>query len=179
MSAHLRLAEEAPASTTDVIAERPVAPISVVVADDRIVVRRMLRLLLDSEDGVQVVAEAGDIGSRRLQMNGYVPDVLVLDLQMPDGSSIEMIRGLREQSPKTEIVVLTMEASPVFARKALDAGALGFVLKEHADRDLPEAVRRAARGRSSSAHRLRSACGHCASMPARTVSARGRSRCCA
>lgn len=146
MAAHLKLAEAAARTESIAGVERSDVPISVVLADDRAVVRRMLRLLLDGEDGVQVVAEAGDIGGVRLQMNGHAPNVLVLDLQVPSGSSIEAIRGLREQSPETEIVVLTMEASPVFARKALDAGALGFVLKEHADGDLPEAVRRVASG---------------------------------
>ncbi len=121
-------------------------PIRVVLADDRTAVRRSLRMLLDSEDNVQVVAEAGDIATVLLAVHGQTPNVLVLDLQMPNGSSIEMIRSLRDQAPGTEVVVLTMEASPVFAQQALDSGAIGFVLKEHADLDLSEAVRCAALG---------------------------------
>ena len=77
--------------------------------------------------------------------------MLVLDLRMPNGSSIETIRRLREQVPGTEIVVLTMEESAAFAQQALDAGAVGFVLKDRADEELPEAVRRAAAGRNTSA----------------------------
>jgi two-component system response regulator NreC len=65
---------------------------------------------------------------------------------MPDGSSIEAIRRLRSQVPETEIVVLTMERSPAFAQRALDEGAIGFVVKDRADTELPEAVRRAAHG---------------------------------
>jgi two-component system, NarL family, response regulator NreC len=117
-----------------------------VLADDRSAVRRSLRMLLDGEDDVRVVAEAGDIATVQLAVQGETPQVLVLDLQMPNGSSIEMIRSMREQAPSTEVVVLTMEASPVFAQQALDAGAIGFVLKEHADLDLSEAVRCAATG---------------------------------
>jgi two-component system response regulator NreC len=72
--------------------------------------------------------------------------VLVLDLQMPGGSSIETMRRLRQCAPETEIVVLTMERSPPFARRALDEGAVGFVLKDRADTELPVAGRLAAKG---------------------------------
>ncbi len=65
---------------------------------------------------------------------------------MPNGSSSETIRRLREQVPSTEIVVITIEDNPAFAQQARDAGAIGFVLKEFADDELPQAVRSAARG---------------------------------
>jgi two-component system, NarL family, response regulator NreC len=80
-------------------------------------------------------------------VHGHLPHVLVLDLQLPTGSSIDLIRRLRRQVPETEIVVLTMEASPLFAQQALDAGAVGFVLKDRADTELLAAVRQAAQGR--------------------------------
>jgi DNA-binding NarL/FixJ family response regulator len=107
--------------------------------------RRSLRLLLDGEDGIKVIAEADDLSTAVRHVNDHRPHVLVIDLSMPDGSSIEAIRGLREQVPSTEIVVVTMEASPAFAQHALNAGAIGFVLKDTGDAELPEAVRRAAR----------------------------------
>ena len=116
------------------------------LADDHAIVRRNLRLLLADEDDVDVVSEAETIGSVVRNVHGHAPHVLVLDLQMPGGSSVEAIRRLREQVPATEIVVLTMERSPAFAQRAIDAGAIGFVLKDRADMELPEAVRRAARG---------------------------------
>jgi two-component system response regulator NreC len=72
--------------------------------------------------------------------------VLVLDLRMGGGSSIEAIRSLSERVPATKIVVLTMEDNPVFAQRALAAGALGFVAKDLADSELPQAVRAASRG---------------------------------
>ncbi len=79
---------------------------------------------------------------------GTVPTVLVLDLNMPGGSSLEAIPEIRESNPETQIVVLTMQQEPAFARHALSAGAIGYVLKEAADDELVEAVRRAARSES-------------------------------
>jgi len=143
MTAHLRLA---PAAGTMEGIDPADAPIRVVLADDHRLVRRTLRLLLDGEQGVKVVAEAGDIRDVVRHVQGQLPHVLVLDLQMPGGSSIEAIRLLRREVPETEIVVLTMEQSPAFAQRALDAGAVGFVLKERADTELAEAVRHAVRG---------------------------------
>jgi two-component system response regulator NreC len=118
----------------------------VVLADDHAAVRRNLRLLLDAEEDVEVIAEAADLSTVVRHVHGHVPHVLVLDLEMPNGSSVEAIRPLREQVPDTEIVVMTMETSAVFAQQAIDAGAAGFVLKDRADGELPAAVRSAARG---------------------------------
>ena len=121
--------------------------VKIVIADDHAVVRSGLRMLLDSEAGFEVVAEAGDVDSARRYVRGHHPAVLVLDLNMPGGSSLEAIPGLREEFPETEIVVLTMQDDPAFAREAMRAGALGYVLKEAADAELVEAVRDAAEGR--------------------------------
>jgi two-component system, NarL family, response regulator NreC len=121
-------------------------PIRLVLADDHAVVRSGLRMLLDSEPGFEVVAEASDIESARRYVRGHHPSVLVLDLNMPGGSSLEAIPMIREESPDTQIVVLTMQQEPAFAREAIGAGALGYVLKEAADDELVEAVRRAAVG---------------------------------
>ena len=139
MSAHLRLA-----TTTVPLAD--LSPIRVVLADDHMIVRRSLRLLLDSEHDINVIAEAADMRTMIGHVHGHAPRVLVVDLRLPNGSSIEAIRRLRAQVPGTEIVVLTMESNPVFAQQALDAGAVGFVLKDRADSELPDAVRRAAHG---------------------------------
>ncbi len=125
-----------------------VEPIRIVLADDHAVVRSGLRMLLDSESDFEVVAEASDVESARRYVLGHRPRVLVLDLNMPGGSSLEAIPVIREQSPETQIVVLTMQQEPAFAREALGAGALGYVLKEAADDELVEAVRRAAAGES-------------------------------
>jgi len=121
-------------------------PISIVLADDHQVVRSGLRMLLDNEADFEVVAEASDVDEARRHMRGHHPKVLVLDLNMPGGSSLEAIPTMREESPDTQIVVLTMQQEPAFAREALGAGALGYVLKEAADDELVQAVRRAAVG---------------------------------
>jgi two-component system, NarL family, response regulator NreC len=122
------------------------ATVRIVLADDHAVVRAGLRLLLDSEPGFEVVAEAGDVDAARRYVRGHHPAVLVLDLNMPGGSSLEAIPTIREESPNTQIVVLTMQEEPAFARHALGAGALGYVLKEAADDELVQAVRCAAAG---------------------------------
>jgi two-component system response regulator NreC len=122
--------------------------ITIVIADDHQVVRSGLKLLLDSEEDFEVVAEAGDVDAATRSVLGYKPDVLVLDLNMPDGSSLPAIPKMLDNSPGTNIVVLTMQEDPAFAREALQAGARGYVLKEAAENELVEAVRMAADGRT-------------------------------
>jgi len=122
------------------------SPIRIVLADDQLAVRRSLRLRLEGENDVDVIAEAGDLFTAIRHVKNHVPHVLILDVRMPGGSSIEAIRRLRAEVPETEILVLTIEDSPVFAQQAIDAGAVGYVLKDGADGELSHAVRCAARG---------------------------------
>ncbi|HYM54277.1 MAG TPA: response regulator transcription factor [Solirubrobacteraceae bacterium] len=121
-------------------------PIRVVLADDHELMRRGLRQLLDGEQDVEVIAEADDLESVVRHVQGQAPHVLVLDLGMPGGSSVEAIGQLRERTPETQIVVLSLEDSPMFAQRAFLAGAIGFVAKDLADGELPAAIRAAARG---------------------------------
>lgn len=137
---------EPEASAVDPGQQRSTPNIRVVIADDHAVVRRGLRQLLDAEDGLAVVAEAPDLDGARRYVRGHRPDVLVLDLNLPEGLSLDAIPTIRAQSPGTQIVVLTMHNEPAYARQALSAGALGYVLKEAAESELVEAVRRAAVG---------------------------------
>jgi two-component system response regulator NreC len=120
--------------------------VRIVIADDHAIVRRGLRQLLDGEDGFEVVAEAGDIDAARRYVRGHRPDVLVLDLNMPGEPTLEAIPTIRSEFPTTQIVVLTMQNEPAYARTALSAGVLGYVLKESADVELVEAVRAAVAG---------------------------------
>ena len=122
--------------------------ITIVIADDHTVMRQGLRLLIDNEDGLQVLAEAGSVAEAERLTRTHRPSVLILDLNMPGGSSLEAIPRLRADAPDTAIVVLTMQDDPAFARRALRSGALGFVLKEAADEELLEAIRLAAAGES-------------------------------
>ena len=120
--------------------------IRIVLADDHRVVRSGLRMLLDAEADFEVVAEAGDVGAASRSVLGYKPSVLVLDLNMPGGSSLEAIPTMLESSPVTAIVVLTMQEDPAFAREALRAGARGYVPKHAAGSELVQAIRAAAGG---------------------------------
>jgi two-component system response regulator NreC len=122
-----------------------VEPIRIVIADDHAVVRTGLKLLLQAEEGFSVVAEAGEIDTTKRMVRAHRPDVLVLDLNMPGPASLPAIPALAAQ---TAVVVLTMQNDPAFARQALQAGALGYVLKEAADAELVSAVRAAADGRT-------------------------------
>ncbi|MBV8990309.1 MAG: response regulator transcription factor [Solirubrobacterales bacterium] len=122
------------------------ATIRVAIADDHAVVRRGLRQVLDGEQDLEVVAEAANLTDARRYVRAHHPHVLVLDLNLPEGLSLDSIPELRSEFPATQIVVLTMQNEPAYARQALSAGALGYVLKEAAESELVEAVRRAAVG---------------------------------
>jgi two-component system response regulator NreC len=122
--------------------------ISIVLADDHAVVRRGLRLVLDAEAGLEVLAEAGTTDDAVRLVKAHRPDVVVLDLNMPGSvaSSLDVLPTLAADAPGTRVVVLTMQEDPQYARTALAAGANAYVLKEGADTELVEAIRRAAAG---------------------------------
>jgi two-component system response regulator NreC len=126
----------------------PGAAITILIADDHQMIRTGLTMLLEAEEGLSVVAEAGDIPTTLRKVLGYRPRVVVLDLNMPGEPSLPAIPQILEISPETSIVVLTMHTDPAYARDALRAGALGYVLKEAADSELVQAVRLAAEGRT-------------------------------
>ena len=94
-----------------------------------------------------MVGEAGDMASARAAVRDSAPDVLVLDVNLPDGLAVDAVAGLREESPGTEIVLLTMERDLTLARRAIDSGARGYLFKDAAHLELIEAVRHAAEGR--------------------------------
>jgi two-component system, NarL family, response regulator NreC len=124
------------------------APIRIVLADDHAVVRRALGLLLDAEEDLEVVAEAGDVEATVRYVRGHKPDVLVLDLNMPGGRSLGAVPEMLRASPETGVVVLTMETDPAYAREAIQTGVLGYVLKQAAEDELVSAVRLAAAGKT-------------------------------
>jgi two-component system response regulator NreC len=124
------------------------APITIVLADDHRVVRAGLKMLLNAEEDFEVVAEAGDVELTERRVAAYHPTVLVLDVNMPGGSSLPSIPRIRDLAPNTRIVILTMQSDAELAREALRAGATGYVLKEAAEAELIQAVRLAAEGRT-------------------------------
>jgi two-component system response regulator NreC len=127
---------------------QPSSRITIVIADDHQVIRAGLRMLLDAEDDFEVVDEAGDVGAALRKVLAYRPRVLVLDLSMPGEPSLAAIPRIRETSPETGIVVLTMQDDVESAREALRSGALGYVLKESTDDELVRAIRFVADGRT-------------------------------
>ena len=122
--------------------------ISVVLADDHVVVRSALRLLLEGEPDIEVVAEAGDADTAARYVKGPRPTVLILDVNMPGESGLAAIPRIRGETPETQIVVLTMQDETAFARQALQAGVLAYILKEAASEELVKAVRMAAVGKT-------------------------------
>lgn len=123
-------------------------PIGIVLADDHAAMRQSLRTLLDGEADLVVLAETDSLSSVAEHVRTHRPDVLVLDLGMSShGSGVEALTRLSREARGTNIVVLTMNDDPAFARRVLDNGAIALVLKELADSDLPEAVRNASRGK--------------------------------
>jgi two-component system response regulator NreC len=123
-------------------------PITIVLADDHAVVRRGLRLVLDAEEDFEVLAEAGTTDDALRMVKAHRPGVVVLDLNMPGSvaSSLDVLPAIASEVPGTRVVVLTMQEDPQYARRALAAGANAYVLKEGADSELVEAIRRAAAG---------------------------------
>ncbi len=116
------------------------------LADDHPVVRAGLRILLQAEPSLKVVAEFADLPSTVRGVPALRPDVLVLDLAMAGSSSLTAIPGLLASSPGLRLIVLTMHDEPGFAREALRLGAHGYVLKEAAADELVLAVRSVLRG---------------------------------
>ena len=124
------------------------AEIAVALVDDHAVVRGALRALLEGQEGMRVVAEGGDLAAARELLAGEEPpEVLVLDVNLPDGLGSEAVGGLRELAPRTQIVLLTMERDVTLARAALEDGARGYLFKDSAHLELVEAVRAAAAGK--------------------------------
>jgi two-component system response regulator NreC len=132
----------------EVLMESGGQEITVVLADDHNVIRAGLRAMLEGEEDLRVIGEAADAPATRKLVRDRRPDVLVLDLRMPEAEPSRDVAALREEAPATAIVVLTMQNDPRRARELLQAGASGYVLKQAAERQLTAAIRAAARGGS-------------------------------
>jgi two-component system response regulator NreC len=122
------------------------APIHVLIVDDHAVVRAGLRLLLDANDDIEVVGEAGTARDAVFRAREVQPDVILMDVMMPDESGIEALPKLLHEHPKTRVLILSMQDDPRYVREAFEAGASGYVLKEAADSEVVAAVREVARG---------------------------------
>jgi two-component system, NarL family, response regulator NreC len=120
--------------------------ISVVIVDDHAVVRSGLRLLLEAEEDMDVVGEAGDAQHAVFAVRAEKPDVVLLDMVMPGETGLQVLPKLLHEAPETKVLVLSMQDDPSYVREAFAAGACGYVLKEAADAELIGAVREVAGG---------------------------------
>lgn len=120
----------------------------VLVADDHAVLRTGLAMLLNAQPDLEVVGEAGDGLAAVRQVHDTQPDIVIMDLSMGPQSGLEAIAKIREASPRTKMLVLSMHAEVSYVRMALAAGAMGYVAKSAADSELLSAVRAVAQGRT-------------------------------
>jgi two-component system response regulator NreC len=120
--------------------------IRVLIVDDHAVVRSGLRKVLESEDGFEVVGEAGDMRNAVFEARVQSPDVILMDVVMPGASGIEATPAVLKEAPGAKVVVLSMQDDPRYVREAFAAGASGYVLKEAADKELVQAIREVADG---------------------------------
>jgi two-component system, NarL family, response regulator DesR len=118
--------------------------IRVVLAEDQAMVRGALAALLSLEDDLEVVGEAGDGVEAEALVRALHPDVLVTDIEMPERSGLELAQAVKDLP--TCVVVLTTFGRSGYLRRALDAGALGYLLKDAPSAELADAIRRVARG---------------------------------
>ena len=120
--------------------------IKAVIVDDHAVVRSGIKLLLEREEDIEVVGEAGNAKDAVFRARALKPDVILLDVVMPGESGIEVLPTLLKESPETKILVLSMQDDPRYVREAFAAGAAGYVLKEAADVEVVSAVTEIAAG---------------------------------
>src|SRR3954464_6019916 len=120
----------------------------ILIADDHGIVRAGLRMLLDRQEGMSVIAEAEDGVDAVEQALARRPDIAILDVSMPRMTGLQAARHIREQAPDTHVLLLSMYDDERYLLGRLKAGASGYVLKRAADTDLVDAVRSVARGNS-------------------------------
>jgi DNA-binding NarL/FixJ family response regulator len=125
-----------------------VSAIRILLADDHTLVRAGIRSLLESVEGVEVVAESGD-GREALEMIAkHRPDIALLDIAMPGLSGLEVAKRAEQASPKTRVIILSMHADATHVREALRSGVSGYLLKGAAVAELPLALKAVMRGES-------------------------------
>jgi two-component system response regulator NreC len=120
--------------------------VRVLIVDDHAVVRSGLKLVLQADEGIEPVGEAGAARDAIFEARALKPDVILLDVVMPGQSGLEIIPQLLRENPQAKVLVLSMQDDPRYVREAFDAGASGYVLKEAADSEVVAAVREVAGG---------------------------------
>jgi two-component system response regulator NreC len=121
-------------------------PIRVLIVDDHAVVRSGIRLLLEQEPDIEPVGEAGTGREAVFEARSLKPDVVLMDVVMPDQTGLEVLPTLLHERPELKVMLLSMQDDPRYVREAFEAGASGYVLKEAADAEVVAAIREVARG---------------------------------
>jgi DNA-binding NarL/FixJ family response regulator len=116
------------------------------LVDDHGVVRQGFRLILAQAPDIEVVGEAGDGEEAVAMVARLEPDVAILDVAMPGMNGVEVVRQVRQNTPRTNLLMLSMHKDAIYVRESLRAGARGYLLKDGIDKDLLDAVRAVARG---------------------------------
>jgi two-component system response regulator NreC len=120
--------------------------IKVLLADDHAVLRAGLKMLLENQPDIIIIGEAGDGATALRLASNLKPDVLLLDISMPDMDGLEVLKAARREIPACRILLLTMHEEEAILRKGLQAGASGYVLKKAAESELISAIRAVSRG---------------------------------
>lgn len=122
--------------------------VKIMLVDDHEVVRMGLRTLLERREGFTVVAEAGNVSEAVAAAHQSLPDVIVMDVRLPDGSGVEACREIRSERPETKVIMLTSYADDEAVYGSIMAGASGYLLKQTRGQNLAEAIERVAAGES-------------------------------
>lgn len=121
-------------------------PIRILLVDDHYVTRCGIRLMLSSASDIEVVGEAASVSQAMQELEACEPDVVLLDLSLPDGSGLDFLKHLRARYPKIQVLVMSMQAEHIYAVRSLKQGAAGFLSKDSGVQALVGAVRKAAAG---------------------------------
>ncbi len=122
--------------------------IRVLIVDDHAVFRAGLKLLVDAEEDLETAGEAGNARDAIFQARSTTPDIVLMDIVMPDQSGLDVLPQLLHEHPEMKVLILSMQDDPQYVKQAFSAGASGYILKEAADTEVVAAIRDVAAGNS-------------------------------